>query len=215
MNAPRITVPSGLYCYYGERCQIYHRLESLFFMARPPLARTKILEAYVWLLCEEGERSATMDATAARADVSKGGLLYHFATKEALARAVISHCADLAAEDFRQMATAPEGPAAHYVRTSAILGTEFDRYLLAVERLGQAGMDEARVALQKIQRRWYELILAEVPDPASAQAIMLIGEGLYAHAGRPAWWHDADFADRLAQLLELVAKLRKLSNLNE
>ena len=185
------------------------------FMARPPLARTKILEAYVWLLCEEGERAATMDATATRAEVSKGGLLYHFATKEALAQAVISRCADLAAEDCQQMAAAPEGPAVHYVRTSAILGTEFDRYLLAVERLGQAGLEEARVAVRQIQQRWYELILGEVHDPAAAQAIMLIGEGLYAHAGRPAWWQEVDFADRLAQLLELVAKLRKLSNLNE
>ena len=184
-------------------------------MARPPLARTKILDAYVWLLCEEGERAATMDATAARADVSKGGLLYHFASKEALAQAVISACEELAARDCQEMAQAPEGPAVHFVRTSAILGTEFDRYLLAVERLSQAGNEQATQSLKHISGQWHELILEEVGDAAVAQAIMLIGEGIYAHAGRPAWWHEVDFEDRFTQLLELVPKLKKLGNLNE
>lgn len=183
-------------------------------MARPPLARTKILEAYVWLLCQEGERAATMDATAARAEVSKGGLLYHFASKEALAQAVIDACDELAEQDLKEMATASEGPAVHYVRTSAIVGTEFDRYLLAVQRLGQAGMTQATECLKRIGASWYELILTEVADPAAAQAIMLIGEGLYAHAGRPTWWHEEDFEERLAQLLELVSTLRKLRTLN-
>lgn len=184
-------------------------------MTRPPLARTKILDAYVRLLCEEGERAATMDATAARAGVSKGGLLYHFASKEALAQAVIQGCTDLAEQDCQQMAQASEGPSAHFVRTSAIVGTEFDRYVLAVERLSQAGMEEAALCLKRISEQWHDLILQEVQDPATAQGIMLIGEGLYAHAGRPAWWHAEDFDERLTQLLELVSKLRKLSSLNK
>ncbi|MCW4467090.1 TetR/AcrR family transcriptional regulator [Glutamicibacter sp. MNS18] len=179
------------------------------------MARTKILDAYVWLLCEEGERAATIDATAARAAVSKGGLLYHFASKEALAQAVIGACTELAARDCQEMAAAPEGTSVHFVRTSAVLGTEFDRYLLAVERLSQAGNEQAAQCLKSISGQWYELILAEVRDPAVAQAIMLIGEGIYAHAGRPAWWHDSDFDDRLTQLLELVANMKKLGNLNE
>lgn len=184
-------------------------------MARPPLAKAKILDAYVALLCDEGERAATMDATAARAEVSKGGLLYHFASKEALAQAVIGACEELAAQDCELMSRAPEGISVYFVRTSAELGTEFDRYLLAVERLAQAGVGAAAQSLQRISQDWYELILGEVGDPTVAQAIMLIGEGIYAHAGRPAWWHDSDFDARLAQLLELVPKLKKLGDFNQ
>ena len=156
-----------------------------------------------------------MDATAALADVSKGGLLYHFASKEALAQAVIAACDELARQDCEQMSRAAEGISVYFVRTSAILGSEFDRYLLAVERLAQAGIENASQALKRISEQWYQLILGEVGDPAVAQAIILIGEGIYAHAGRPAWWHDADFDDRLSQLLELVPKLKKLGQLND
>ena len=53
-------------------------------MSRPPLAREKVLDAFEAILIEEGERSATMDATARSAGVSKGGLLYHFGSKDAL-----------------------------------------------------------------------------------------------------------------------------------
>ncbi|MDN5825332.1 MAG: TetR/AcrR family transcriptional regulator, partial [Micrococcaceae bacterium] len=65
-------------------------------MSRPPTAREKILDAYAALLRSDGERAATMDATAALAGVSKGGLLYHFPSKDALAEAVIERLLDAA-----------------------------------------------------------------------------------------------------------------------
>ena len=40
-------------------------------MSRPPLAKEKIIDAYVSMLCEEGERAATMEATAAKAGFQK------------------------------------------------------------------------------------------------------------------------------------------------
>ena len=64
-------------------------------MARPPHARERVLDAFEALLIAEGERVATLDATAKRAGVSKGGLLYHFATKEELANAMIALCRGL------------------------------------------------------------------------------------------------------------------------
>ncbi|WP_337479241.1 TetR family transcriptional regulator [Microbacterium yannicii] len=50
-------------------------------MSRPPLAREKVLDAFERILIDEGERAATMDAAARAAGVSKGGLLYHFASR--------------------------------------------------------------------------------------------------------------------------------------
>lgn len=50
-------------------------------MARKPVARGAVLDAFESLLIEVGERAATLDAVAGRAGVSKGGLLYHFPNK--------------------------------------------------------------------------------------------------------------------------------------
>ncbi|MES2867584.1 MAG: TetR family transcriptional regulator, partial [Actinomycetota bacterium] len=58
-------------------------------MARPPLARERVLDAFEEILISSGERTATLDATAKAAAVSKGGLLYHFASKDDLADGMI------------------------------------------------------------------------------------------------------------------------------
>ncbi len=63
-------------------------------MSRPPLAREKVLDAFEAILVDDGERAATMDATARSAGVSKGGLLYHFASKELLEAGLIAWTED-------------------------------------------------------------------------------------------------------------------------
>ena len=61
-------------------------------------ARDALLSAYQSLLLAEGERAATLEAVAAEAGVSKGGLLYHFRSKDALAEALIDRLDELVAE---------------------------------------------------------------------------------------------------------------------
>ena len=52
-------------------------------------ARESLLEAaHGWVL-ENGTAGFTLDAVAQRAGVSKGGLLYHFASKDALLEAML------------------------------------------------------------------------------------------------------------------------------
>lgn len=52
-------------------------------------AREIIIDAAEVLVLESGAGHMTLDAVAARAGVSKGGLLYHFPTKEALLQAML------------------------------------------------------------------------------------------------------------------------------
>lgn len=52
-------------------------------------ARDKILTAAVEIAHENGAGNLSLDAVAARAGVSKGGLLYHFPNKAALMRAMV------------------------------------------------------------------------------------------------------------------------------
>ncbi len=53
-------------------------------MSPPASSREIILDAAEAVVLESGARHMTLDAVAARAGVSKGVLLYHFPTKEAL-----------------------------------------------------------------------------------------------------------------------------------
>lgn len=57
--------------------------------ARRSRTRQKILEAAAEISRESGPGNLSLDAVAARAGVSKGGLLYHFPSKTALLKAVV------------------------------------------------------------------------------------------------------------------------------
>jgi AcrR family transcriptional regulator len=61
-----------------------------------PAARDRILDAAERLVADEGASKLTLDAVAQAAGVSKGGLLYHYPSKDALLVAMIErHCEDL------------------------------------------------------------------------------------------------------------------------
>lgn len=177
-------------------------------MSRPPHAREKVLRAYVDLLSEDGERAATIDAVAARAGVSKGGVLYHFPSKDALAEATLDHFSAIINDDLATMAGAAEGPSRHFVRTSWAVDAGFNPTYNAVVRLAQAGNATALVALEGAHAAWLDLIRGEVGDTGVAEAIMLIGEGLYHQSGMPGGWSRRTFAGHLDELLALVDRLR-------
>lgn len=142
-------------------------------------ARDRVLDAYEELLAEQSERAATLDAVAARAGVSKGGLLYHFASKEALASGVLDRFADLIEDDIRLMREAEDGPVDYFLRTSIPTDSRFERAIVAIARLAQAADPRARDALASAQRRWLEVLQQAVGDPLVARTIMLIGDGMY------------------------------------
>lgn len=151
-------------------------------MPPPPAARAKLLDAFVTILLEQGERAATLDAVAAAAGVSKGGLLYHFPSKDALVEALCVRVEELAAADARQMREAPEGPVEYYIRTSVYADPPIDRTIVAVTRLSQDADTRAREALAHIHRTWLDVLVDTIDDPVTARAVMLIGDGLYFNA---------------------------------
>ncbi|MDH6197865.1 AcrR family transcriptional regulator [Mycobacterium frederiksbergense] len=145
-------------------------------------SRDRILDAYADLLAVEGERYATLDAVAAKAGVSKGGLLYHFPSKDRLACALCDRLLTLAAEDVQAMRTAPEGPARYYIRTSHYAGTPLDRAVVAVSRLQQAGDNHAREVIESVSDDWLHVLHDTLGDLDVARAVKLIGDGLYYSA---------------------------------
>jgi AcrR family transcriptional regulator len=145
-------------------------------------SRERILDAYSDVLAVDGERHATLDAVAAKAGVSKGGLLYHFPSKDQLAEALCERLVALAAEDVDEMRNAADGPARHYVRTSHYANTPLDRTLVAVARLQQAGDQRARAAIEQVSDQWLTVLTEALGDRDVARTVKLVGDGLYHHA---------------------------------
>ena len=151
-------------------------------MPRPPVARDKLLAAFEQIVLADGERSATLDAVAAAAGVSKGGLLYHFPHRQALVDATLHRLEDLMQLDLEAMAEAPDGAARYFLTTSLFEDSDLDRALVVASRLVQSGDENARAVLKRLEDAWYELILADVGDPVVATAVQQMGDGLYHNA---------------------------------
>ena len=66
-----------------------HARDELKLPAGRPSSRQRILEAAEALAREQGPGNISLDAVAARAGLSKGGLLYNFPTKAKLLEALV------------------------------------------------------------------------------------------------------------------------------
>lgn len=79
----------------------------MYFRQPVPLrpARERLLDAAERVVVESGATHLTLDAVAKSAGVSKGGLLYHFPSKEALLEGMLArHFEDVDAEVQRRLA---------------------------------------------------------------------------------------------------------------
>ncbi|WP_353810240.1 TetR/AcrR family transcriptional regulator [Agromyces sp. SYSU T00194] len=178
-------------------------------MARPPSAREAVLDAFERILIDDGERSATLDATAREAGVSKGGLLYHFGTKEALVEGLVVRLDRLVDDDVTAIAHAPEGAVAHFLRTSVATDSPLDRAIVATARLAQGGHPAAQAALRQTRERWLASLEPHVADPTLALAISLIGDGLYYNSALAG--EAADDPVGRAQVDEIIALMERLA----
>lgn len=187
-------------------------LATIEHMSRPPAAREAVLDAFERILVHDGERAATLDATAKAAGVSKGGLLYHFASKEALVAGLIARLEALTDDDIEAIDRAGEGAISYFVRSSVAVQHPLDRAVVATARLAQGGNAAAEQAIRMVRRRWLEAVGKHVTDATVALAITLIGDGLYyasvLHGEDEQFGVDAPTT---AQMDALVALLERLA----
>ena len=148
-------------------------------MAAERSTRDRLLDSFETLLVEGGSRAATLDAVAAHAGTSKGGLLYHFHTKDDLTEAMLDRLIEQANEDTKRMRVASEGPVAYYLNTSVDSGSAFDRALIATARIAYERSEPASEALGTVRAQWLSVLEAHLNDHALAQTVQLIGDGLY------------------------------------
>ncbi|HLS14899.1 MAG TPA: TetR/AcrR family transcriptional regulator [Beutenbergiaceae bacterium] len=161
--------------------------------------KDKLLDSFEELLVEHGPRSATLEAVASHAGVSKGGLLYHFARKDDLIDGVLERLMVMTRQDCALMREADGGPVRYYLETSVSTGSDFDRALVAAARLGQENTERVSQALLQVRESWLEVLREHLGDESLARTIQLIGDGLYFNdvAGMP----DAAALPHIRQVL--------------
>jgi len=125
----------------------------------------------------DGAQKLTLDAVAGEAGVSKGGILYHFATKRALVDGLIERWLD----GFdRRLAAADGDVLGEYVESSDLESEPSD---VAATEFGMlAGMiDDPQVlaAVRAFQEKWMERMLEGPIDPADAWMVRLAADGLW------------------------------------
>lgn len=177
-------------------------------MSRPPHAREKVLDAAETLLISEGERATTLDAVARAAGVSKGGLLYHFGSKEALEAGLIERLDALSENDAASIEEAAGDAVAYFLRTSLMIDSPLDRAIVAVSRLAQGGNAPARDAIARLRDRWASSIRPHVRDDTALTLVLLVSDGLYFAStieGAAATLPDEGDLDALIDLVRRTA----------
>jgi AcrR family transcriptional regulator len=153
----------------------------------PSDAATRVLDAAERLTVARGVAGLTLEACAREAGVSKGGLLYHFASKEALVTAMLTRLAGRIEQDWQRLyAAQPEGHPARAAR--AVLAWSFETpdevcqnhelagaVFLAAFHHDRALLDPIRAVFERIRARLREDAL----PPGHALTIMLASDGLF------------------------------------
>jgi AcrR family transcriptional regulator len=153
-----------------------------------PSQRDRIVDAFVDHVVTDGPETVTLEAVAVRAGVSKGGLLYHFGSREALLGGLLERVRELTDADIavaRERAAAGTETLAHYyLRTSAddpASDSAFFRAMVAVLKL--AGTEEAAAAAARASMTaWQEVLAGEIGDELVADVVAALGDGIYLRA---------------------------------
>ncbi len=94
---------------------------------RPAEVRSQLLDVAAKLCAEVGISNATLEAISQRAGVSKGGLLHHFPTKQALIVALIDKLLDDLSESVESYVAKDPDPAGRFTRAYLLASLDFQK----------------------------------------------------------------------------------------
>lgn len=146
------------------------------------VTREKLIEAALTVLRERGGNQVTLDAVAAQAEVSKGGLLHHFANKEALIAGIIRHLYGLFNARVERYYAEDIDPVGRWSR--AYIRASFDEFEVPLQAL--VGLfpyvdesDPLREIPQEDLRMWSARLTDDGIPPARATVIRLACDSVW------------------------------------
>lgn len=145
-------------------------------------ARERIIDAAEHIVLDKGASHMTMDAVAAKAGVSKGGLIYHFPSQRDLLQAMLNRFIDRVETRMADArAKLPESPVRNikaYVHAWFTLGSEYRRTASAL----LATITREPELLETVRQK-HRAVLAEIieaaPNPEQAMVLSLATEGMW------------------------------------
>lgn len=146
--------------------------------------RTQILEAATRVVQREGVKSVTFDSVAGEAGLTKGGLLYHFASRDDLVQAIHQHLADRWEADLVAAAGKPAAEAtreerlAAYTRVAIQSATRAELLLML-----EGSTNTAHAAVEAVTERWAPSPASAAGDPAALDRfiVRLAADGLWLY----------------------------------
>jgi len=149
--------------------------------------KRRILDAAERVVLRDGVGHLTLEAAAAAAGLSKGGVLYHFPTRDALVAAMVARIIEQFDGDIDASLPEPHSPAASlpgayaraYVRATLGPVTPGEDRLGAALLAAAAAEPGLVVPLQQAAARWQSRLVADGLDPALATLIRLACDGLW------------------------------------
>jgi AcrR family transcriptional regulator len=133
--------------------------------------RAKLLDAAGAVIRRDGPQALTLDAVAAQAGVSKGGLLYHFKSKRELLDGLVDRWMD----DFQRDIDAESGNfARRYVAANDGAHAEEVGMLAAL-----VADPQVLAAVRDRHETWQDRVASEGGDPVDATVARLAADGLW------------------------------------
>ncbi|MFG1999197.1 TetR/AcrR family transcriptional regulator [Spirillospora sp. NPDC048911] len=172
------------------------------------MKKEALLDAAEAVLSEHGTQALTLTAVADRAGVSKGGLLYHFSSKEALVKALVTRVIDEFDGLIAELDDGTPGSYSRaYVEATFKVFTDGARTYRRWSAITAAATDpELAEPLNEAMARWHGRDPAEDRDPAAGRIVRLAAEGLWEVMSHcPELYGEAELAalrERLLALLE-------------
>jgi AcrR family transcriptional regulator len=151
----------------------------------PTSTRERVLAAAEELVLRDGITALTLEKAATEAGLSKGGVLYHFPSRNALISAMVRHLVTQleAGLPERRTGTGPGSLTRAYIDDCFESGS--DELRQRTERLGAALLAEASAEpdllqpLREVFASWQNQIINDGLDPALATVIRLAADGLW------------------------------------
>lgn len=180
-------------------------------MARPS-NREKVLEAAEAVAIEQGAANITLDAVAARAGFSKGGLLYHFKDKDALLAALVNRYVQRFAGE-RKKRTEELGGDATALLKSKIMTQCADKNACPRMQIGLlaacASNPELGASVRPVIREAMATLRSNFKTPEDALVLWLAADGLVFHDMMRFQTFNA--AERKAMVEHLLQAAEKVS----
>lgn len=173
----------------------------------PELVRSQLLAVVRTLLVEQGAHAVTLDAVAARAGVTKGGLQHHFRSKQALLDALNDQLFEEFLQGYaRALALEEEGRPGRHAR--AYIRTAFDGFSDCNRVEAQRAIGLLALTLPAARERWsaemQQALAHDGNDPHMADRLLacrMAADGYWFSQMLDVYPLDAARSARVLQLL--------------